>query len=300
MPTWPPTATSFVSQFRLSGIEAQPEGLFDTPRAIEGATVDLRLTLRPSSGSSWGRRRSSTAICGACRRGGSATGRGCGFARRDSVPETDLATVLSFWPEAAIPETRRWVAEQMEEATLSGVDFAWRSGREAPAHALQMSLSESWFPPPARGAADPRCLGRAGADGRPAGRAARCRDAGGQGGGPVDLAGTTMVVEDTGIVGPDGRVPDGRARRAGRSADPARRAALRHLPRRGHDARPDRHGRVTLSPVRTRSSRRDTPATLEELGLTAEAVVTGFASDTLVPGLELGPSGCPWRCARPA
>jgi hypothetical protein len=39
---------SFVSQFRLSGIEAQPEGLFDTPRAIEGATVDMRLTLRPT------------------------------------------------------------------------------------------------------------------------------------------------------------------------------------------------------------------------------------------------------------
>jgi hypothetical protein len=32
---------------RLSGIEAQPEGIYDTPRSIEGATLDLRLTLMP-------------------------------------------------------------------------------------------------------------------------------------------------------------------------------------------------------------------------------------------------------------
>jgi hypothetical protein len=39
---------SFVGQFRLSGIEAQPGALFDTPRSIEGAALDLRLTLRRS------------------------------------------------------------------------------------------------------------------------------------------------------------------------------------------------------------------------------------------------------------
>jgi hypothetical protein len=44
-------------------------------------------------------------------------------------------------------------------------------------------------------------------------------------------------------------------------------------------------GRSTLvTSFARRLERRDTPATLAEMGLTAEAVVTGFASDTLVPG----------------
>jgi hypothetical protein len=53
-----------------------------------------------------------------------------------------------------------------------------------------------------------------------------------------------------------------------------------------HDARPDRHGQVErcVTELPHAARRRDTPATLAEMGLSAEAVVTGFASDTLVPG----------------
>jgi hypothetical protein len=281
---------SFVSQFRLSGIEAEPEGLFDAPRAIEGATVDMRLTLRPRLRIELGQ---ATVFDGDLRVHAEgrveATGEGLAVALDATLPEADLATVLSYWPEAAIPETRRWVSEQMDEATVQGVDFAWRSGPgEAPVQALQMSLSDMVMRPLRAGPPIRDASGVLELMGR---RLVVRLDAGtlaGAGGGPVDMAGTTMVVEETGTPGPEadfriagqGRLSDILTLLGGPPFDIFREGTLT----------PDRigDGQVTLrTTFRTRLEERDTPATLAELGLAAEAVVTGFASDTLVPGREL-------------
>jgi hypothetical protein len=138
--------SSFVSQFRLSGIEAQPEGLFDTPRSDRGR--DGRHAPDPDAracGSSWGRRRSSTAICGACRGAGHGDGRrACHFARR-LLPEADLATVLSYLAgEAAIPETRRWVAERwMPPRCRVSISRARRAGGGAGAGPADVAVG-SW------------------------------------------------------------------------------------------------------------------------------------------------------------
>jgi hypothetical protein len=281
---------SFVSQFRLSGIEAEPEGLFDAPRAIEGATVDMRLTLRPRLRIELGQ---ATVFDGDLRVHAEgrveATGEGLAVALDATLPEADLATVLSYWPEAAIPETRRWVSEQMDEATVQGVDFAWRSGPgEAPVQALQMSLSDMVMRPLRAGPPIRDASGVLELMGR---RLVVRLDAGtlaGAGGGPVDMAGTTMVVEETGTPGPEadfriagqGRLSDILTLLGGPPFDIFREGTLT----------PDRigDGQVTLrTTFRSRLEERDTPATLAELGLAAEAVVTGFASDTLVPGREL-------------
>jgi hypothetical protein len=59
---------------------------------------------------------------------------------------------------------------------------------------------------------------------------------------------------------------------------------------RNGDMTPDRIGTGSVALVTEFSTQlgpRDSPPTLEELGLTARAVVTGFASDTLVPGRAL-------------
>jgi hypothetical protein len=282
--------TSFVSQLRLSGIEAQPEGLFDTARQIEGATVDMRLTLSPRLRIELGQ---ATVFDGALRMHATglvaATGEGLAVSFDATLPEADLDTVLSYWPEAAIPETRRWVARQMEEATVRGVDFAWRSGPgEPPAQALQMSLADMVFRPLRAG---PPIRDASGVLELMERRLVVRLDAGtlaGAGGGPVDVAGTTMVIDDTGIRGPDaefrvagrGRLVDLLSLLDGPPFDIFREGTLT----------PDRigDGEVTLrTQFTTTLQPRDTPATLSEMGLTADAVVTGFASDTLVPGREI-------------
>ena len=80
-----------------------------------------------------------------------------------TVPELDAATVLSYWPETVLAGTRRWLAGQVEAATFSGVDFAWRSAPgTAPRRALQMSLDNLRAAPAPRRAADPGRRGRAG------------------------------------------------------------------------------------------------------------------------------------------
>jgi hypothetical protein len=87
--------SSFVSQFRLSGIEAQPEGIYDTPRSIEGATLDMRLTLMPELRIELGQ---ATLFDGDLRlhAAGHVTAEADGLAISldASVPEADLVSVL--------------------------------------------------------------------------------------------------------------------------------------------------------------------------------------------------------------
>jgi hypothetical protein len=282
--------TSFVTQFRLSGIEAQPEGLYDTPRTIEGATLDLRLTLMPDLRIELGQ---ATLFDGDLRV--HATGAvaavedGLAVSLDASVPQTDLATVLAYWPVGAIANTRNWVAERMDAATLHGVDFSLRvqPGAE-PVQALQMSLADLEFRPLRAG---PAIRDAAGVLDLMGSRLAIRLDAGtmaGTGGGPVDLGGTTMVVADTGVVGPDAHF---RINGRGGLADVL--SLLDGPPFdifRDGTMTPERigTGRVELvTELRTTLERRDTPATLAEMGLSAQAVVTGFASDTLVPDRAL-------------
>jgi hypothetical protein len=114
-----------------------------------------------------------------------------------SLPEADLATVLSYWPVGAIAEhPPLGGGAQMDAATLHGVDFALRvqPGAE-PVQALQMSLADLEFRPLRAG---PPIRDASGVLELMGSRLAIRLDAGtmaGAGGGPVDLAGTTMVVE---------------------------------------------------------------------------------------------------------
>jgi hypothetical protein len=226
---------SFVSQFRLSGIEAQPEGLFDTPRAIEGATVDMRLTLRPSLRIELGQ---ATVFDGdlrrACRGAGRGDGRGAGHRPRRDPAGGRPGHRPVLLARGRDPETRRWVSEQMDAATLQGVDFAWRRGRgrrrcrRCRCRCRIMVMRPLRAGPPIRDASGVlELMGR---------RLVVRLDAGtlaGAGGGPVDMAGTTMVVEETAHAGSRGRFPVAGRGTSFRHPDPARWAALRHLPHRG-------------------------------------------------------------------
>jgi hypothetical protein len=282
--------SSFVSQFRLSEIEAQPEGIYDTPRSIEGATLDMRLTLMPELRIELGQ---ATLFDGDLRlhAAGHVTAEADGLAISldASVPEADLVSVLTFWPVDALADTRRWVAERLDAATLEGVDFALRSRPGAePVQALQMVLSDLEMRPLRVG---PPVRDAAGVLELTGGRLAVRLDAGtmaGAGGGPVDLAGTSMVVDETRVPGPEarfrvtgrGELSDVMQLLDGPPFDIFRTGAMT----------PERigTGQVELvSEFRTRLEPRDTPATMAEMALTAEAVVRGFVSDALVPDRRL-------------
>jgi len=286
--------TAFVTQFRLSGIEAHPEGMFETPRAIEGAAVDLRLTLAPTLRIELAQ---ATVYDGdlRARAEGMVEARdgGLAVALDLSVPELDVATALAYWPETVIAGTRRWLAGQVEAATFSGVDFAWRSGPgTAPSRALQMSLDDLVMRPLRAGPPIRDGGGVLELDGN---RLVLRLDSGtitgagaGAGGGSVDVAGSTMIVADTSVRGAEAAFDV-----QGRGALQDVIALLAGPPFsifRDGDMTPERigDGSVALSAeFRTRLERRETPATLPELGLTARAVVTEFASDALVPDRAL-------------
>ena len=282
--------TSFVSQFRLSGVEAHPEGMFDRPRVIEGAAVDLRLTLAPTLRIELAQ---ATVFDGdlRARAEGLVEARegGLAVALDLSVPELDAATVLSYWPETVLAGTRRWLAGQVEAATFAGVDFAWRSAPGgAPRRALQMSLDNLVLRPLRAG---PPIRDGGGVLELDDNRLVLRLDAGtiaGAGGGPVDVAGSTMIVADTRVRGAEAAFDV-----QGRGALSDVLALLDGPPFsifRDGDMTPERigDGRVALSAeFRTRLERRETPATLAEMGLTARGVVTEFVSDTMVPDRAL-------------
>jgi hypothetical protein len=198
--------TSFVSQFRLSGIEAQPEGL-DTPRAIEGATLDLRLTLMPDAADRTGAGdASSTAICECMPRArsrrtedGLALSLDADRCRRPTWRRCCPTGRRPRWPTPAAGWPSGWMRRR-SRASISPC----ASGRGRSRFRPCRCRLRIWSCAPCARARRSATRGRAGADGITgwpcASMPGRWRATGG---GPVDWAGTTMVVEDTGVVGPD-------------------------------------------------------------------------------------------------
>jgi len=137
--------TSFVGQLRLSEITAAPEGFYDAPLALDGAAVDLRLTLAPDIRLEVGR---AVLHDGPLRV--TASGEvvslpdGLAISVDAHVPETDLATVLSYWPATVLSQPRAWVSDRVHAGRLEGVDFALRHAPGAePRHMVQFDFSDA-------------------------------------------------------------------------------------------------------------------------------------------------------------
>ncbi|MDG4649178.1 AsmA-like C-terminal region-containing protein [Roseibacterium sp. SDUM158017] len=284
---------SFVGQFGISGIEAQPGDLYEAPLSIDGARVDMRLTLAPDPTIEIGE---AVIFDGDLRLRGSGVAEagadGLSLSFDAALEEAEIGEILGYWPEAVIPRTRRWVANRIEAGRAVGLNFSVRAqpGQETRRH-LQTGFAGVVMRPLRDG---PAVRGAAGYldlhDARMVVRMDRATIAAeAEGGGEVALAGTTMVVDDTRPPGPEAAF---HIEGEGALAD-----LLRVL-----DAEPIRifrngamtperagEGRIAFAAdFRSRLMPRDRPATLEELGLTASAEVTGFASDRLVPDMRLG------------
>lgn len=122
-----PDGSVFTGQFAMRDIMAHPDGMFDAALAIDGAALDLRLTLGDTVELEVGH---ATIYDDALR----ATARGRALAAPDGLTlsldahltEADVPTVLSYWPATAIPNTRWWVEERLIAATARGADVALR------------------------------------------------------------------------------------------------------------------------------------------------------------------------------
>lgn len=280
----------FIGQLGLSDIAGDPGGLFGREVAVDGAQVDLRLTLRPDLRLEIAQ---ATVFHDAARLHLSgrvaAEAEGLDIALDARIPRMDVATILGFWPETARPGMRRWVAERLPEATAEGVDLAIRRppGQDARI-ALDLGLRDMTLRAFRQG---PPITGGAGAlslvDDRLVFRLEAGRIAA-PGAGAIDLGGSTMVIADTTQEGPEADfVLTGRGRLAGLLS------VLDGPPFtifRNGEIGPERIGDGDLSfrtRVSTRLIRRGRPATLAELDLRAEADVTGFRATDLIAGREI-------------
>ncbi|MFD0858353.1 hypothetical protein [Roseovarius aquimarinus] len=121
---WP---DELVAQLQVSEITADPADLYDSPVEIDGAALDLRLRLEPFhltigqlSLSDAGRH---LVLKGDLR----GEEEGWDLALDGRLDGIDRDRLMALWPEAAVPNTRRWVSENVAEAELSNVQLALRS-----------------------------------------------------------------------------------------------------------------------------------------------------------------------------
>ncbi|WP_025312646.1 DUF3971 domain-containing protein [Roseicyclus elongatus] len=204
------------------------------------------------------------------------------------VPGTDVDTVLGYWPVSAVPRTRDWVARRVQGGTLTGVDVALRrAARGDWHHAVQFDFADAVVAPFSEGPPltdgvgyfhleDARMVvrvdaARYAAEGQPQG---------------ISLAGSDMVIADL------------RQRPATAAFDLRLQGGLVPLMH-ALNAPPLRVLRAgTMTPERigtgqvTARVRIDTSLARREAGsdplagvtLAADGAVTGYRSDSLVPG----------------
>lgn len=126
------------AQLRVSDITADPADLYAEPVHVDSAALDLRLRLDPFhlsvgqlSLSDQGRH----LVLGGELRGSNA---GWDLALDGRLDGIDRARLMQLWPEAAVPNTRRWVDENVQNGELRNIDLAVRV---RPRLAPQVALS---------------------------------------------------------------------------------------------------------------------------------------------------------------
>ncbi|MBY4892391.1 AsmA-like C-terminal region-containing protein [Rhodobacteraceae bacterium N5(2021)] len=282
--------TVFTGQFALRDIMANPESLFDTPLEIDGAALDLRLTLGETVRVDVGQ---ATLYDDALRVSTSghliAAPEGVTLAIDAQLPEIDAPTLLSYWPATAIPNTRWWVAERLQAATARGTNFALRLTPEAdPLYELSFDFTDADIralpaAPPIRGASGFLSLQND--------RLSVALDGGGvaaEGQGAVLLAGSRMLIADVSQQGPLAEFDLDLA-----STVPDLMHVLAGPPFRVLDASgfaPDEIGAgriVAEASLSTRLLDRTEQTGVEGIDVVASGVVTGYRGDALIAGRVL-------------
>ncbi len=281
-----PSGRVYTGQFRLSGIAADPDGMFDAPIALDGADMDVRLSLGEVVEVEIGQ---AVIYDGDLR--AMADGRihagpdGVTVAVDAHMADADLPTILTYWPVAAIPNTRWWVVDRLLAAEVEGVDFAFRqSPGTDPRYNLSFDFSGADIralpaAPPIRGASGYLDLQNqhlvVGLDGG---------GVGAEGQGQVALAGSRMDIRDVSVPGPlarfdlrlEGDVPDLMHVLAG--------PPFAVLETSGFAPEEIGQGRIRgRAQLATRLLDRPPEAGMADLDITVEASVTGYRAEALIP-----------------
>lgn len=284
-----PDGSVFTGQFTLQDITAHPDGMFERALLIDGAALDLRLTLGDAVEIEVGQ---ATIFDGDLRATARANIRaapeGLTLALDAHLVEADVATVLSYWPLAGIPVTRWWVSERLPTASAFGADFSLRIGPESPP---LIDLSFDFLgdiialpnAPPIRGAS-----GFLSFQGQQLSVALDGGRVGVEGQGAVDMAGSWMRIDDMTEPSPlaqfdldlAGEVTDLMHVLAGPTF--AVLDASGYAPEeigQGHVV-----GELSLA-ARLTEGGDQTGA--EDMNITANGIVTGYSADALIPGRTL-------------
>ena len=190
------------AQFALTGLSANPNGIYPERVTLDGAQMTFRLGLAPfdlTLGEASFLKDGHVAVLNGRLR---AEEGGWNLALNGHVDDLTRDTVLSFWPEQVVVKTRKWISENIADLVLSNTQLALRvrPGMERQIYVgSEFREGEIRFlkhMPPITGAA-----GRAELMGhRLVVTAARGTVLAPQGG-PLDAAGTSFIVDDVRIKG---------------------------------------------------------------------------------------------------
>lgn len=196
---------SFIGQFQLQDIRANPFELYETELALDGGAADIRLSLEPNMRLDIGQAvifKDDIELSAS----GYIEAMADGFALSidANIPEAAPRDVLAYWPTRAVERTRRWVDENIIAGQASNIEFAIRRAPDRdPVEALRLDFAQTTarltpnFPPLEDAAGylsmiGPRLVVQVDEGVMPA-----------PNGGNVDVAGSSFIVENARMRGPD-------------------------------------------------------------------------------------------------
>ena len=130
-------AREMLAQVRFSEVTVDPAGLFTEPARFDGGALDFRLRLVPFAvdiGQLSLTGGGSTILLGGDAEAGPKGWRTSVDVSLDRIARNRL---LALWPPSAVPQTRAWVADNVQEGDLSNVHVAFRL---APGQEPRLSL----------------------------------------------------------------------------------------------------------------------------------------------------------------
>ncbi|MBC6438450.1 MAG: hypothetical protein GDA52_10040 [Rhodobacteraceae bacterium] len=283
-----PDGTNYAGQFQISDVVANPSGLFDDPVTLNGGTLAMQLNLRDEIALEIGETVLVDGDVQVLAQGEVIFARDGLQLRLDTeIPRIASADVLSYWPEAAIPNTRRWLSENLLGGVLSDVRFRLRRGppdHEAK-HSLRLNFEDVTLRtmphmPPIKSARGHVVLdqSRVAID-LHSGRSIAPL------GGAVDWAGSTMVIEDVTQHNPPARFG------LNITGDISDVLSILELPPVNLFAEgrfsADTLGTGQADLAATLSLPFDSPVPFDEIGFDVTGTLHDVASGTLVPGRSL-------------
>ncbi|SEP55576.1 DUF3971 domain-containing protein [Thalassovita taeanensis] len=279
---WP---SEMLGQFRMSGVTANPAGMFPQPVKFDAATMDIRLGLEPFV-LTLGQMTLSEAgqvlvLDGSLK----AEPEGWQAALNGQMERIDPELVLSLWPEAMKEKTRKWITENLHSARLSKGQLAFRKAPTEPAETylgFQFDEASATFvktlPPITGGSGHASLMGTRFVVTADRGKVQAAQ------GGAVDISGTSLIIPDVRIKDTPAEV---RLRTSGTitaslallDAPPLNLLSKAGRPVTLADGRADAKGVLKL-----RLKKKLPP---EEVEFAVTAQLSGVRSDKIVPGRVL-------------